>query len=141
MVLQNHNHQDRKRLLWSCWCLYKKLLAITTLPLFKTKQNLLFIFWIINSKRMPRGRHSSHLQKIHTRPWHIPFKEILIRISLVFHNNLICNFQKCAGILCEGCFMIMKCWKSQCWNYLCERRSFCMIYLCNHEYPLSKGVS
>lgn len=50
LVLQNHNCQDRKRLLWPCSCLSKELLAIIILPLFKAKQNVSLINLFSNYK-------------------------------------------------------------------------------------------
>lgn len=118
LVLQNHNHQDRKWLLWPYSCLSKKqqqqqqncwpLLNCHYLKLHKVSHKLIY-FQIMNSKWMPRGHHSSHFRKYSTKPWHIPFKEISNRVSLVSHNILIYNFQKFADVIFKDYFMLMKC--------------------------------
>lgn len=113
----------QKKILWPFSCLYKKQFTIARFHYLKQNKvsHQLLHFQIISSKWIPRGHHSSHLQKIQQRPWRIPFKEILNCVSLVFYI-LTCDFQKLAGVICEDYFMLMRCWKSQCWNCPSARR-------------------
>lgn len=106
----------------TCW----SLLHFHYLKQNKVSHQLIY-FQMISSNGFPEVIASLISRKYSRRPLHIPFKEILKCVSLVFHNILICKFQKLAGIICEN-FMLMKFQKLKPWNCLCERRkgSFCI---------------
>lgn len=141
----NRNHQDRRRWLWPRSSLSEKLLAIPTFLLLEAKlcPSLVHLLYsqILNSKWIPRGHCSSHLQKIQHKTivysFYRNFKIVFLLFSTTFSFVI---FQKLENVICEDYFMLTKCCKSQCWSYLCEWEEELFVFLCYPEYPLSRGV-